>query len=225
MSNLLSRSQPCRVAKSALPPLSDVELWPLASRGLSLGRDLLKPLNVAAEKLLQTEGKLQSSVFFSLQGVFAGLLTSALPPPPAPLSSGPGQLSPPPPAGVGASCSPLRPQGSAHFQDFGWKGKDTKGSFKLTAAYTFHFFSFVMTKKKKKIQIFKFLLLLILLLFDNLVSNGLFRSCIPGPFTFSLNVVPNLQSPPPVLKESFARSSYCCYKPGEGGFFVLFCFF
>lgn len=95
------------------------------------------------------------------------------------------------PSGWRPSPSSLRPQGSAYFQDFGWKGKDTKGSFKLTAAYTFHFFSFDMTKKKK-IQIFKFLLLLILLLFDNLVSNGLSRSCIPSPFTFSLNVVPNL---------------------------------
>ena len=29
---------------------------------------------------------------------------------------------------------------------------------------------------------------------------------------------------PDVEKKSFARSYYCCYKPGDGGFFVLFCF-
>lgn len=101
------------------------------------------------------------------------------------------------------SPSSLRLQGSAYFQDFGWKGKDTKGSFKLTAAYTFHFFSFDMTKKE--IQIFKFLLLLILLLFDNLVSSGLSRSCIPSPFTFSLNVVPNLRFPPPNVERKLCQ--------------------
>lgn len=102
------------------------------------------------------------------------------------------------------------------------EGKTPKAPLSWLLHTHFTFFPLTWPKISKYLSL---LLLLILLLFDNLISNGLSRSCIPSPFTFSLNVVPNLQFPPLMLTKSLARSWYCCYKPGEGGFFVLFVLF
>lgn len=105
----------------------------------------LEPLNVAAEKLLQTEGKLQS-FFFLLQGVFrVSQYLLARPPAPTHPANWPHPLLFCP--WDGDIPSP-RPQGSADFQDFVWEGRHGDSS-TLTAAHTSPFYFFWNYQKSK----------------------------------------------------------------------------
>lgn len=131
-----------------------------------------KPLNVSVLKLLQTEGKLQSPVCF----VVRDLHRSPMFPPLPCLQRLPALLSPSAPyfhlldtqqllslafskRGHGWPF-PSEQWGSVHCQDL--VERTPKGSFKLTAAYTFLLFPMWHDQKQKKI--FKFIVNIIIII-------------------------------------------------------------
>lgn len=137
--------------------MSHAELWPIASRDLGPGMGPPSASEYRCLKATASEGKLQSSGSFVARGLHrSGAHSPHLP-------VGAGRLSAPTPPfrlwphansclclslAAGGHPFPPRPLVLLAFGT-GWKGNHQRGPFALTAAHTFHFCSFDMTKKLK----------------------------------------------------------------------------